>query len=213
MLVTINYRLGVFGFLAHPALSKDDPRGSSGNYALLDMVAALQWVRDNVAAFGGDPGNVTIFGESAGSFAVSTLMVVPQARGLFHKVIGESGAPFGPSLSLATREASEANGEKFGGAIGATTAEALRAEAGRRRAGSSGDQWQPWFSPAIDGTVLTEPVASTFAAGKQAHVPLLAGWNADEARGGVLLAGRATDGDHLRGSRPASGSGPRPMPC
>ena len=107
MLVTINYRLGVFGFFAHPALAKDDPRGSSGNYGLLDMVAALQWVRDNIAAFGGDPGNVTIFGESAGSFAVNALMVAPQARGLFHKVIGESGAHFGPSLAAATREASE----------------------------------------------------------------------------------------------------------
>ena len=187
VLITINYRLGVFGFLAHPALSKDDLRGSSGNYALLDMVAALQWVRDNVAAFGGDPGNVTIFGESAGSFAVNALMVVPQARGLFHKVIGESGAHFGPSLSAATREASEANGEKFGASIEATTAEALRAKPAADVLAAA-SKWQPWFSPAIDGVVLTEPVAATFAAGKQAQVPLLAGWNADEARGGVLLA-------------------------
>ena len=187
VLVTINYRLGVFGFLAHPALSKDDPRGSSGNYGLLDMVAALQWVRDNAAAFGGDPGNVTIFGESAGSFAVNALMVAPQARGLFHKVIGESGAHFGPSLAAATREASEGNGERFGTTLDATTAEALRAKPAADILAAAA-KWQPWFSPAIDGVVLTEPVAATFAAGKQAHVPLLAGWNADEARGGVLLA-------------------------
>jgi para-nitrobenzyl esterase len=187
VLITINYRLGVFGFLAHPALSKDDLRGSSGNYALLDMVAALQWVRDNAAAFGGDPGNVTIFGESAGSFAVNAMMVVPQARGLFHKVIGESGAHFGPSLSEATREASEANGEKFAASLGATTAEALRAKPAEDLLAAA-SKWQPWFSPAIDGVVLTEPVASTFAAGKQAKAPLLAGWNADEIRGGVLLA-------------------------
>ena len=116
VLVTLNYRLGVFGFFAHPALSKEDPRGSSGNYGLLDMVAALQWVRDNIAAFGGDPGNVTIFGESAGSFAVSALMAMPSARGLFHKAIGESGAHFGPSLAAPTREAIEANGEKFAAA-------------------------------------------------------------------------------------------------
>ena len=186
VLVTINYRLGVFGFLAHPALSKDDPRGSSGNYGLLDMVAALQWIRDNVAGFGGDPANVTIFGESAGSFAVNALMVAPQARGLFHKVIGESGAHFGPSLAAPTRAASEENGEKFAAALNATTADALRARPAEEVLAAAA-KWQPWFSPAIDGVVLTEPVAATFAAGKQASVPLLAGWNADEARGGVLL--------------------------
>ena len=186
VLVTINYRLGVFGFFAHPALAADDPRGTSGNYGLLDMIAALQWVRDNIEGFGGDPGNVTIFGESAGSFAVSTLMASPRARGLFAKVIGESGAPFGPTLSMAPRQTAEANGQKFASSVGAKTAEALR--------GASADdvlaaaaKWQPWFSPSIDGVVLTEPVAETFAAGKQAKVPLLAGWNADEARGGVVL--------------------------
>jgi para-nitrobenzyl esterase len=187
VVVTLNYRLGVFGFLAHPMLSSDDPRGVSGNYGLLDMVAALQWVRDNVAAFGGDPGNVTIFGESAGSFAVNALMVAPQARGLFGKVIGESGAHFGPSLSTPTRQAAEANGEKFAAALGATTAAALRAQ-GAEAVLAAAAKWQPWFSPAIDGVVLTEPVAATFAAGRQAPVPLLAGWNADEARSGVLLA-------------------------
>ncbi len=191
VLVTINYRLGIFGFFAHPDLAREGTRGSSGNYALLDMVAALQWVRDNAAAFGGDPGNVTIFGESAGSFAVSSLMAVPQARGLFHKVIGESGAAFGPSLGLATRQASEANGEKFGASIGATTAAALREK-------SAGDvlaaatKWQPWFAPVVDGVVITEPVAATFAAGRQADVPLLAGWNADEVRAGVVLGKEPT---------------------
>ncbi len=186
VLITINYRLGVFGFLAHPALSKDDPRGSSGNYGLLDMVAALQWIRDNVAGFGGDPGNVTIFGESAGSFAVSALMAAPQARGLFHKAIGESGAHFGPSLAAPSRQASETNGEKFGASLGANTAQAMRA-APAEDVLAAAATWQPWFSPAVDGAVLTEPVAATFAAGRQAQVPLLAGWNADESRGGVLL--------------------------
>jgi para-nitrobenzyl esterase len=187
VLVTVNYRLGVFGFFAHPALSKEDPRGSSGNYGLLDMVAALQWVRDNIAAFGGDPGNVTIFGESAGSFAVGALMAMPAARGLFHKAIGESGAHFGPSLAAPTREAIEANGEKFAAALAATTPEALRATSAEVVLATVA-KWQPWFSPSIDGVVLREPVAETFAAGRQAPVPLLAGWNADEARGGVLLA-------------------------
>ena len=85
VVVTINYRLGVFGFLAHPELTAESGRGASGNYGLMDQLAALQWVHENVAAFGGDPGNVTIFGESAGSFAVSALVASPLARGLFHK--------------------------------------------------------------------------------------------------------------------------------
>ena len=188
VLVTINYRLGVFGFLAHPALSKDDARGSSGNYALLDMVAALQWVRDNVAAFGGDPGNVTIFGESAGLVRGERLMVVPQARGPVpqgHR--RERARTSGPRSRPPRARESEANGEKFGASIQATTAEALRAKPAADLLAAA-SKWQPWFSPAIDGVVLTEPVAATFAAGKQAQVPLLAGWNADETRGGVLLA-------------------------
>jgi para-nitrobenzyl esterase len=187
ILVTINYRLGVFGFFAHPALSKEEQSGSSGNYGVLDMIAALQWIRDNVAAFGGDPGNVTIFGESAGSFAVSALMAAPAAQGLFHKAIGESGAHFGPSLAAPTRQASEANGEKFATALGATTPEALRAKSADDVLATVA-KWQPWFSPSIDGVVLREPVADTFAAGRQAKVPLLAGWNADESRGGEVLA-------------------------
>ena len=191
VLVTLNYRLGVFGFFAHPALSKEDPKGSSGNYGLMDMTAALRWVRDNAAAFGGDPGNVTIFGESAGSFAVSTLMAAAPARGLFHKAIGESGAPFGSSLSIAPKSVVEGNGEKFAASIGATTLEALRLKPAEEITTAIA-KWQPWFSPSIDGTFLTEPVAATFAAGKQAQVPLLAGWNADESRAAVTLGREPT---------------------
>ena len=156
VLVTLNYRLGVFGFFAHPALSKEDPKGSSGNYGLMDMTAALRWVRDNAAAFGGDPGNVTIFGESAGSFAVSTLMAAAPARGLFHKAIGESGAPFGSSLSIAPKSVVEGNGEKFAASIGATTLEALRLKPAEEITTAIA-KWQPWFSPSIDGTFLTSP--------------------------------------------------------
>ncbi len=94
VIVTVNYRLGIFGFFSHPELTKESGRNASGNYGLLDQVLALEWVRDNIAAFGGDPKNVTIFGESAGSFAVSALMASPLAKGLFHKAIGESGAYF-----------------------------------------------------------------------------------------------------------------------
>ena len=107
MLVSINYRLGIFGFLAHPALSQESPNHVSGNYALLDMVAALEWVKRNVGAFGGDPNNVTIFGESAGGTAVGLLMVMPQAKGLFNKVIAESAwalnTPDQPSAGFLVR--------------------------------------------------------------------------------------------------------------
>ncbi len=94
IVVSMNYRLGIFGFFVHPELAKESGRNAAGNYGLLDQVAALQWVHDNIAAFGGDPGNVTIFGESAGSFSVSAQMASPLAKGLFQKAIGESGAAF-----------------------------------------------------------------------------------------------------------------------
>src|SRR3984957_8537097 len=94
VVVSMNYRLGIFGFFVHPELAKESGRNSAGNYGLLDQLAALEWVHDNIAAFGGDPGNVTIFGESAGSFSVSAQMASPLAKGLFQKAVGESGAAF-----------------------------------------------------------------------------------------------------------------------
>lgn len=180
VLVTINYRLGVFGFLVTDELAKE-ANGSAGNYGLLDMVAALHWVHDNIKNFGGDPGNVTIFGESAGSFAVSTLMASPPAQGLFAKAIGESGAAFPGGLALGgdtVAERSKADGAWME-SIGAKSLKDLRAmttdqilEAAKKK--------QAGFPPVVDGQLLTEPVPDTYAAGKQAHVPLLAGWNADE---------------------------------
>lgn len=179
VLITINYRLGVFGFLATPDLAKE-ANGAAGNYGLMDMVAALQWVNKNINEFGGDPGNVTIFGESAGSFAVSTLMASPMARGLFHKAIGESGAPLGrgplPYESLAEREVKDA---QWVSGLNVTSLAQLRALPTQtildacKKPGVS-------FPPDVDGKLLTEPIPETYAAGKQAHVPLLAGWNADE---------------------------------
>jgi para-nitrobenzyl esterase len=190
VLVTINYRLGVFGFLAHPGLTSESERKASGNYGMLDQVAALRWVRDNIAAFGGDPGNVTIFGESAGSFAVSGLMASPLARGLFHKAIGESGAMFTRGTgALALRPLAEAEqqGVKFAAALGADSIAALRAKPADEVL-KAALKTQPWFSANIDGHFLQEDVAATFAAGRQAAVPLLAGWNADESRAVVTLA-------------------------
>ena len=180
VLVTINYRLGVFGFLATSDLAKV-ANGSAGNYGLMDMVSALQWVKENIAQFGGDPQNVTIFGESAGSFAVSTLMASPMAKGLFQKAIGESGGAVGRGVlntdTLAEREVKDA---EWVASTGAASLAALRAmptqailDAVTKKQGTS-------FPPDIDGKVLTEPVDDTYAAGKQAHVPLIAGWNSDE---------------------------------
>ena len=190
VLVTINYRLGVFGFFSHPELTRESGRNASGNYGLLDQIAALRWVRDNIAAFGGNPSNVTIFGESAGSFAVSALMAAPPAAGLFHKVIGESGAYFtagSGTLALQPLSVSEQQGVKFGAAMGAETLAALRAKSGDELL-KVALKTQPWFSPNLDGYVLPRDVYTVFDAGQQAHVPLLAGWNADEVRGGVVLA-------------------------
>jgi para-nitrobenzyl esterase len=188
VLVTINYRLGVFGFLATSDLAKE-ANGSAGNYGLMDMVAALQWVKKNIKKFGGDPDNVTIFGESAGSFAVSTLMASPMARGLFQKAIGESGGAFSDVLPTDTLEAREAKkddewvaglGVKSLAELRAMPADKILEAAKARRSG---------FPPDIDGKFLTEPVPDTYAAGKQAHVPLLAGWNRDE---GSFLANGMT---------------------
>jgi len=178
VLVTINYRLGVFGFLATADLAKE-ANGAAGNYGLMDMVAALQWVKGNIKKFGGDPDNVTIFGESAGSFAVSTLMAAAPAQGLFHKVIGESGAAFSAVLTMDTLEQREKKDGEWVATLGVKSLAELRAlpadkilEAAKKPGVG--------FSTNIDGKLLTEPVADTYAAGKQAHVPLLAGWNRDE---------------------------------
>ena len=190
VLVTFNYRLGLFGFFAHPELTRESPHQASGNYGLLDQVAALGWVRENIAAFGGDPGNVTIFGESAGSFAVSALMASPLAAGLFHKAIGESGAFFtagAGTLAPRTLADAEQQGVKFAASVGADSLAALRAKPAEALL-KAALKTQPWFSPIVDGYMLKEDPRATYGAGKQARVPLLAGWNADEIRMAVVLA-------------------------
>jgi para-nitrobenzyl esterase len=180
VLVTINYRLGALGFLATADLAKE-ANGAAGNYGLLDMVAALQWVKANIKNFGGDPGNVTIFGESAGSFAVSTLMVSPMAQGLFHKAIGESGGALGEGVlayqPLSVREVTDA---EWVSTLRVTNLAELRALPVEKILDGAKKRGTVGFPPVIDGKLLTEPVADTYAAGKQARVPLLAGWNRDE---------------------------------
>src|SRR5262245_10670986 len=117
VLVTINYRLGPLGYLAHPELTAESPRHASGNYGVLDQIAALKWVQKNIAAFGGDPGRVTIFGESAGSWSVNVLVATPLAKGLFHRAIGESGGQFGPMTYLKEDRDKLLSAEKVGAAF------------------------------------------------------------------------------------------------
>jgi len=168
VVVTINYRLGIFGFFAHPELTKESDVHSSGDYGLLDMVKALEWVQKNIAAFGGDPKRVTIFGESAGSSAVNYLMASPLAKGLFHRVIGESGANFRRNVTLAE---AEQNGAKYG------TLASMRAKSADELMKVEGA-----FRPCIDGWFLPEDVSAIFAHGKQSDVPVIAGYNHDESR-------------------------------
>ena len=191
IVVSMNYRLGVFGFLVHPELAKESGRNSAGNYGLLDQTAALQWVRKNIAAFGGDPGNVTIFGESAGSFSVSAQMASPLAKGLFQKAIGESGAAFSRTglvfEPLAKREEDDVKvvTEK----LGTQTLAQLRAMPGQKILEAFSPPWSRdvGFDADVDGYFLPDSAPAIFAAGKQNDVPLLAGWNHDEGSFEVVL--------------------------
>ena len=180
VLVTINYRLGVFGFLDTDELIAEGD-GSAGNYGLMDMIAALRWVKANIAQFGGDPQKVTIFGESAGSFAVSTLMASPMAKGLFIRAIGESGSALGGGLGgQAAAKAAPAETAWVREALGVKSLAELRAMPAEAILAATRKHGAPAFAPVVDGKVLTEPVAATYAEGKQAHIPLLDGWNRDE---------------------------------
>jgi para-nitrobenzyl esterase len=172
--VSINYRVGAFGFFAHPELTKESGKNASGNYALMDQIAALKWVKKNIAQFGGDPENVTIAGQSAGSMSVNCLVVSPQAKGLFNKAIAESGAGFGrnyPSL----KQAEEA-GLKAGEKLNATTLAALR----KIPAEEILKTVTEYRGPITDGLVLPESVSAIYQAGKQNPVTLLTGWNQNE---------------------------------
>ena len=169
VIVTINYRLGAFGFFSHPELTAESPHHSSGNYGLLDQVAALEWVKRNIAAFGGDPANVTIFGESAGSLSTNCLMASPLAHGLMDRVIGESGAFFGVAKKLP-------DAEKIGAQAG--DLKTLRAKSAGEIMKMTFDQRA--MGPVVDGYFLPADIYTIFKEGKQNDVPLLAGYNADE---------------------------------
>lgn len=188
VVVTVNYRLSVFGFLSHPELTAESRHHASGNYGMLDQVAALEWVARNIAAFGGDAKRVTIGGESAGSFAVSALMASPLSRKLLHGAIGESGAMFSTgagTLAAMPLAKAEQTGLEFATASGGKTVAELRDETPEQVLKIAA---QLRFIPIVDGYFLTDTPAATYAQGKQSQIPLLAGWNADEVRMGVLFA-------------------------
>ncbi|WP_353199992.1 carboxylesterase family protein [Sandarakinorhabdus sp.] len=174
--VNIAYRVGPLGFLAHPELTREGG-GHSGNYGLMDQIAGLEWVKRNIAAFGGDPGNVTIAGQSAGSMSVAMLQISPLAKGLFHRVVGMSGSPWRPRGGVGLAEA-EQQGLNVQKALGAANIEAMRdLPSDRILAGSASVQRDATI---IDGRVITGDAAATFAAGGQSKVPLLIGFTRDE---------------------------------
>jgi para-nitrobenzyl esterase len=181
VVITIAYRLGPLGFLAHPELTRESEHRSSGNYGLMDQIAALEWIQRNVAAFGGDAKRVTIAGQSAGSMAVSELMVSPLAKGLFQRAIGESGGLFeplelAPSYLLAN---AEREGQKYAASLGVASLEELRRlPVAKLLGGTAGTITHPVIEP----YVLPSSPYDAFASGKQNDVPLLVGSNAEEAR-------------------------------
>jgi para-nitrobenzyl esterase len=196
VVVSINYRLGVFGYLANPQLSAESPQGVSGNYGLLDQIQALRWVRDNIPSFGGDPGNVTIAGQSAGGLSVLYLMVAPDARGLFQKAIAESSYMIStPELKQARYGApsAEASGAALAAKLGAANIADLRAMDARKLNTAA---VMAGFSPlgVVDGKVLPKQMVDAFDAGEQAHVPVLAGFTSGEIRSLRVLAGHAPGG-------------------
>jgi para-nitrobenzyl esterase len=180
IVVTIAYRLGPLGFLALPELTRESPQHSSGNYGLMDQIAALEWIQRNIAAFGGDPKCVTIAGQSSGSISVSILMASPLAKGLFQRAIGESGGLFeplqlGPKFLLAN---AEQDGDKYASSLGAGSLKELRRLPATLLTGNAGGI----VHPVIEPYVLPLTPYEAFTSGQQNDVPLLIGSNADEAR-------------------------------
>jgi para-nitrobenzyl esterase len=184
VVVTVNYRLGVLGYLATRELSAESPHGASGNYGLLDQIEALRWVRDNIAAFGGDPDKVTVFGESAGAMSIVQMLASPLAHGLFQKAIAESGGmPTLPELKTAIHglASAEGLGQSVVTVVKADSLTALRAmDAAALTNAAYAAKYPVWST--VDGWVLKRQTADTFDRGEQARVPTLAGYNGDEIR-------------------------------
>ena len=194
VIVSINYRLGVLGYMAHPELSAENPQNISGNYGLLDQVRALEWVRENIAAFGGDPENVTIAGESAGALSVMYLMASPKARGLFHKAILQSAYLIStPELRVSTHGElpAEDGGRLLGEKLGRDLKGLREMDAQELMLSAIANGFGPWG--AVDGQILPRQLVEIFDRGEQADVPVLAGSNQGEIRTLRMLAPQAPD--------------------
>jgi para-nitrobenzyl esterase len=202
VLVTFNYRVGILGYMVHPLLSKESPNNASGNYALLDQLAALRWVQKNIAAFGGDPDHVTIFGESAGAANIISQLAIPQSKGLYSQAIVESGGVWsnGPMiLGYKTKANAEAVGQKFAESLGYSgpdVIQKMRNVSALELVNKTPHVWDSsfWgfhnvtFNPTIDDWLIPEDPQEIFRQGHQNQVPLMIGSNADE---GTLLVANA----------------------
>lgn len=203
IMVSTNYRVGKLGFLAHPELSAENPDGVSGNYGLLDQIAALRWIQRNIAAFGGDPAKVTIFGESAGGISVSMLCASPLAKGLFRGAISESGGSFGPTRpttypgeNMKTLSDAEADGVRIAESLGAASLAELRALPAERfieRSLAPGGDW-----PIVDGVVIPDDQFRLYEKGAYNDVAVMAGYNSDE---GASFSRNRDGASHIAGLR------------
>lgn len=185
VIVTVNYRLGAFGYLAHPELTREEPKGVSGNYGVLDQIESLRWVQQNIAQFGGDPGNVTVFGQSAGSWSVQAMVSSPLAKGLIHRAIGHSGGLFGSLRLLDESEGDKRSGHQIGEdfleACGVKTIAEARALSSDEILKSFHGAGRRFYTrPVVDGWVIPEPIEDIFQNGRQNDVPIIVGTTAKE---------------------------------
>jgi para-nitrobenzyl esterase len=197
VVVTVNYRLNVFGFLAHPELSKESPYKASGNYGLLDQAAGLQWVAKNIAVFGGDPKKITIAGESAGSISVSAQMASPLSRKLIAGAIGESGAGIHPTLAPVPLAEAEKTGADFAKKAGYPTLAQLKALSTRELYEIYNESGRFGFPTVVDNYFYPKTIVEIFKAKEQAQVPLLLGWNSAELPGAVFMRGQPYSKDNF----------------
>ena len=194
--VSINYRLGLFGFLAHPELSQESITKTSGNYGLLDQISALQWIQNNISFFGGNPSNVTIAGQSAGAASVAFLMASPLAKGLFHKAIAQSGAgilprnPNSPGLGLQDLKTAEATGIAISEKLGLSIEEMRKIPANQLFS-----QVNFRGHPILDGHVIPDEISTIYTNAQQAHIPLITGWNEDA---GIVIGGFQSPADFTK---------------
>lgn len=190
VVVTVNYRLGIFGFFAHPDLTAESPHKASGNYGLLDQQAAIQWVYDNISAFGGNPKKITIGGESAGSMSVFAQMASPLSKNLIAGGIGESGAIVPPTSDPLSLKEAEKQGQKIAERLGAKSIKELRNMPAQKLLDQVSELNELSFRPIIDGYFFEESPLETFKEGNQAQVPLLVGWNSTESAYAGFMNGK-----------------------